>query len=69
MGDVRIHLSPLSSVLEIRGGDDDCYITFHHSSFVDFLHAQERSKDYYIDNRVSHTLVAQWVLQTFTNGM
>jgi len=55
--------------LKYGGGDYDCYITFHRSSFMDFLHAQERSKDYHIEDRESHTLVAQWVLQAFTIGM
>jgi hypothetical protein len=64
--DVRIHLSPLVSLLEVRDSDHDCYITFYHSSFMDSLHTQERSKDYYIDDRTSHTLVAQWILRTFT---
>ena len=69
-GDVRIYLSPLSSLLELQGGDCVCNIAFHHSSFMDFLHTQERSKGYYVDDRTGHTLVTQWVLRTFTsNGM
>ena len=67
-GDVRIYLSPLTSLLEVSGsdGDGDGYITFYHSSFMDYLYAQERSKGYYVDDQTSHTLVVQWVLQAFT---
>ena len=65
-GDVCIYLSPLNSLLEVHGGRQ---IIFHHSSFIDFLHSHgpERSKDYRIDARKSHSLIALWILQKFTS--
>jgi len=69
-GDVRIYLSTLSSLLELQGEGRLCNITFHHSSFMEFLHNQERSKGYFVDDRTGHTLVTRWILRTFTrNGM
>ena len=66
-GDVCIHLSPLNSLLEVQEPHDYREILFHHSSFMDFLHSPERSKDYYIDAQNSHFLIAQWILQLFTS--
>ena len=66
-GDVSIYLSPLNSLLEVQEGEDYRVILFHHSSFMDFLHSPERSKDYYIDAQKSHFLIAQWILQIFTS--
>ena len=66
--DVGIYLSPLTSLLEVHDNNSKCYISFHHLSLMDFLHSQEQSKDYYVDDRTSHTLVAQWVLQGFTHN-
>ncbi|KIM44198.1 hypothetical protein M413DRAFT_25649 [Hebeloma cylindrosporum] len=66
-GDVRIFLGPLISLLEVRGSGGEAYITFHHSSFMDFLQTRGRSKDYYVDERMCHTLVAQWALKAFTS--
>ena len=66
-GDVCIYLSPLNSLLEVQGREDYPGIIFHHSSFMDFLHSPERSKDYYIYPQKSHFLIAQWILQLFTS--
>jgi len=65
-GDVRVYLSPLNSLLEVDEG-----ISFHHTSFGDFLHNPERSKDYCIDAPKYHTLIVQWpMLEVLTsNGM
>ena len=66
-GDVCIYLSSLNSLLEVRERNGYPDILFHHSSFMDFLHNAERSRDYYIDPRKSHFLIAQWILQLFTS--
>ena len=71
-GDVRIYLSPLNSLLELdmNQNNSNCYIRFHHSSFMDFLHAPEWSAGYCIDTQKSHTLIMQETLQVSTsNGM
>jgi len=70
-GDVRVYLSPLNSLLEVDQGSHDLNgIFFHHTSFGDFLGNPERSKDYSIDARKYHSLIAQWMLQVLTsNGM
>jgi hypothetical protein len=62
-GDVHVYLGPLNSLLKI---DRDC-ISFHHTSFGDFLENPERSKHYYIDVPKYHSLVAQWRLQVLTS--
>ena len=67
-GDVRIYLSPLSSLLEVREFCNDHRIVFHHSSFMDFMRNQQRSMGYCIDSPKSHSLIAQWMLQMFTNN-
>jgi hypothetical protein len=67
-GDVHIYLGPLTSLLQVLEVWGECHITLHHSSFMDFLHTQERSKDYYVDNWTSYTLVTQWALQAFTRN-
>jgi hypothetical protein len=70
VGDVRIYLSPLNSLLEIEEKNGEHAILFHHTSFTDFLYNPERSKDYYIDAPKYHSLVVQWALQVLTsNGM
>ena len=66
-GEACIYLSPLNSLLEVQECDGYREILFHHSSFMDFLHSPERSKDYYIDARKSHFFFAQWILQLFTS--
>ena len=66
-GDVCIYLSPLNSLLELRGEDEYHGIYFHHSSFMDFLRSPERSKDYCIDSQKCHFLIAQCILQQFTS--
>ena len=67
-GDVRVYLSPLNSLLEISHGGAG--ISFHHTSFTDFLDNRERSKDYCINAPQCHSLVAKWILKIFTsNGM
>ena len=66
-GDVCIYLSPLNSLLEVQERVDGRKIVFHHSSFMDFLRSSERSKDYSIDARKSHFIIAQWILQQFTS--
>ena len=66
--DARIYLSPLSSLLELRERGGHCRIAFHHSSFMDFLHSQERSEDYYVDHQTSYALITQWVLRAFTSN-
>jgi len=68
--DVRIYLGTLSSLLEVRGDSEGNYyeIAFHHSSFMDFLHTQERSKGYYIDDQTSHNIVMQRVSQVFASN-
>ena len=63
-GDACFYLSPLNSLLEVQEHHDIC---FHHSSFMDFLHSAERSKDYCIDARKSHFLITQKILQIFTS--
>jgi hypothetical protein len=64
-GDVRVYLSPLNSILEVSS-----VIFFHHTSFTDFLHNPERSKDYCIYPPKYHSLVAQWILEVLSsNGM
>ena len=70
-GDVRIYLSPLNSLLEVHPTGDGLHgISFHHTSFTDFLHNPEWSKDYFIDAPKYHSFIAQWVLQVLTsNGM
>jgi len=74
-GDVRVFLSPLNSLLEISCSYEydehgKYVISFHHTSFTDFLDNPERSKDYWIDRPKCHSLIAQWMLQMFTsNGM
>ena len=69
-GDIRIYLSPFNSLLELRERGDHRLIHFRHSSFMDFLHSQERSGGYYVDDRTSYAHITQWILQTFTsNGM
>ena len=67
-GDVHIYLSPLSSLLELRENGGRYRIAFRHSSFMDFLHSQERSEGYYVDDRTSYAFIAQWVLQAFTSN-
>ena len=64
-GDVCIYLSPLNSLLEVEPVYHE--INFHHSSFMDFLRSPERSRDYCIDARKSHFLIAQKILQEFTS--
>ena len=68
--DISIYLSALSSLLEVRESPDYGYeIVFYHSSFMDFLRTQERSKGYYVDVRMSHTLIAEWIMQALpSNG-
>jgi hypothetical protein len=70
-GDVRVYLSPLNSLLEVTEDKDGLHgISFHHTSFGDFLENPERSKDYSIDAPKYHSLIAQWMLQALTgNGM
>ena len=62
-GDVRVYLSPLSSLLEVDEG-----IVFHHTSFGDFLGNPERSKDYSIDAPKCHSFIAKWLLQVLTSN-
>ena len=66
-GDVCICLSPLNSLLEVQNFESYRDILFYHSSFMDFLLIIERSRDYFIDLRKSHFLIAQWILQSFTS--
>jgi len=71
-GDVCVFLSPLNSLLKIYCAYEPgkYAISFHHTSFTDFLDNPERSKDYCIDPPKCHSLIAQWMLQMFTsNGM
>jgi hypothetical protein len=69
-GDVCIYLSPLNSLLEVKECNGYREIVLHHSSFMDFLHSPERSKDYCIDAQKSYSLIAQWILQAFAgDGM
>jgi len=60
-GDVRIYLSPLSSLLEVEEGE----VFFHHSSFMDFLRSPERSKSYHVNPGLNRSLVAQRILELF----
>ena len=62
-GDAHVYLGPLNSLLKV----DLIGISFHHTSFGDFLESPERSKDYYIDVPKYHSLVAQWRLQVLTS--
>lgn len=62
-GDVRVYLSGLSPLLEVR----DEQIFFHHTSFMDFLRNPERAREYSIDVRRSHSLITPWRSQTFTS--
>ena len=64
-GDVCIYLSPLNSLLEVEPRYQR--ISFHHSSFMDFLRSPERSRDYCTDAEKSHFLIAQKILQVFTS--
>ncbi|KAJ3501031.1 hypothetical protein NLJ89_g9526 [Agrocybe chaxingu] len=59
-GDVSILLSGLSSLLKCQ----DAYIVIHHSSFLDFLQNERRSRRFYIDIREVHTKIARCVLQS-----
>ena len=63
-GDVHIHLSPLSSLLDVRKNS----INFYHSSFMDFLRTPERSADYHIDAQKNRSLVVQYMLGVFTRN-
>ena len=67
-GDVGIYLSSLGSVLEVEEDRAGEKIVFHHPFFMDFLRTAERAADYYVDDRVSHSLIAQWILQAFTSN-
>ena len=69
-GDVRVYLSTLSSILEVEEPDPsgDYTIVFHHSSFMDFLHTRERSKDYYVDDQTTRMFIALRVLRAFTSN-
>ncbi|CAA7269440.1 unnamed protein product [Cyclocybe aegerita] len=62
-GELNVALTDLGSILECGN-----WVKFHHRSFVDFLLSPQRSKEYYIDVRKSHTAIAQWVLQTFSRS-
>jgi len=67
-GDIRIYLSPLNSLLEIREYRHDHNIVFYHSSFMDFLRTPERSTDYFIARPKCHALITQSMLQIFTSN-
>jgi len=67
-GDVGMCLRPLSSVLEVEEDRAGEKIVFHHPFFMDFLRTAERTADYYVDDRESHSLIAQWILQVFTSN-
>ncbi|CAA7269439.1 unnamed protein product [Cyclocybe aegerita] len=67
-GDVRIALSDLSPLLEVAEFYDEgnpYQITFHHSSFPDFLFDHERSKEYHIDMKNMHAVIFQSLLRAF----
>jgi len=49
-GDVRVYLSGLSSLLEVR---DEHFFFFNHAFFMDFLRDPERAREYRIDVRRS----------------
>ena len=71
-GDVHVYLSPLNSLLQVKKleGEQSYGISFHHTSFADFLESPERSKDYCIDAPKYHFLTAKWIFQMLTsNGM
>ena len=60
-GDVCIYLGPLSSLLKVQEQE----ILFHHSSFMDFLLSPKRSKTFHVNPQLSHSLVAQRILEVF----
>jgi len=60
-GDVSIYLGTLSSLLEVQKER----ISFHHSSFMDFMSSPERSKSYYVNPGLISSLVAQRMLELF----
>jgi hypothetical protein len=60
-GDFCIYLSALGSLLEVQ----EDVILFHHSSFMDFLRSPERSKSYYVNPGLHHSLVTQRILEAF----
>ncbi|KAJ3507509.1 hypothetical protein NLJ89_g6260 [Agrocybe chaxingu] len=67
-GDVRIALSDLSSLLEVAEFYDEgnpYQITFHHSSFPDFLLDRERSKTHHIDMKNMHAIIVQSLFRAF----
>jgi len=67
-GDARIYFGALNSLLEVQTADDDeGYVVFHHSSFMDFLCTPERSMEYCIDTPKCKSLIAQWILQVFSS--
>ena len=46
-GQVKLILRGLRSLVSI---EESCWIVCNHASFGDFLHDQERSKDYHVDS-------------------
>ena len=67
-GDVRIYLSALNSLLEVRESYSDHHLVFYHSSFMDFMRTPQRSTGYCIDGPKSHSLIVRWVFQVFTGN-
>ncbi|KAJ7755426.1 hypothetical protein B0H16DRAFT_715057 [Mycena metata] len=60
-GDTKLILRGLHSVLKVPSNDEGWSISFHHTSFLDFLQAQERSLNFHLSGE-SCLKVAQAIL-------